>query len=706
MIRFKILGAPGIEPDGEDRRGHLCLQPKQLALLAYLCLEASSRASRRDRIVYLLWPQLDQAHARAALSQAMYRLRRCLGSDPVLCFGQDEISIDRSRVWCDAIELEDCLADGRWDDALRLYTGELLEGFHLGGTSDFERWLTDHRERIRDAVVGAALSAAEAAEAQGDPAKSILVLRRALEVSPFEESVVRRLLLLLDQTGDPGGALRLYQDFATRLADEYELAPAAQTRDAMASIQARVGTGSKTTDDGSASPIRSLAVLSFRALGDQSGGAVFADSLPEEALNALGRMDGLKVIAGTSSFRFLSGDHDAREISRRLGVDAVVEGSVQVEGDSARIHVRLVAGSDGALLWSRTYARRLSTRDLFGAQEAVARAIANALRIELDPASSERLSWEPTEDLEAYSLCLQGRHAWSRRSPEALEEAERLFRRSIQHDPAYAAAWSGLADTLTLLPLFARADRIKSHREAREAASRALELDEGSAQAHASLARSLESERRREESGKEFRRALQLNPNYATARHWYADHLLRLGKSREALLEIERATRLDPLSPAVRMGHAFILYLLHHYERAIQSARKAIAMEAAAEAHLVLAFAQAEGGDPTQAVETCKLFRREFPDAPRGPGALAYTLARAGSKERARAVIRTALNSGAEPLMLGAALAALGDPDGAFRCLATADWGSINIDMLAHSAAFDPLRTDPRFRALRQQLGL
>ncbi len=380
---------------------------------------------------------------------------------------------------------------------------------------------------------------------------------------------------------------------------------------------------------------------------------------------------------------------------------------MQVEGSNARIHVRLVGGEDGALLWSRTYGRQLSTRDLFAAQEAVARAITNAIRIELDPAASERLSWEPTENLEAYGLCLRGRHAWSRRSPEALQEAERLFRGSIESDPGYAAAWSGLADTLTLLPLFAQVDRARSQREAREAACRAVELDEGSAQAHASFARSLESERRREESGREFRRALQLNPNYATARHWYADHLLRVGSSGEALLEIERAIRLDPLSPAVRMGHAFLLYKLRQYQRAIESAREAMTMEFAAEgAHLVLAFAQAEAGDPWQAVETCNRFLREFPDALRGPGALAYALARAGAEERAGTVLRTGLLAGAEPLMLGAALVTLGKFDEAFHCLARADWDTINIDMVAHSAAFDPLRADPRFQVLREQLGI
>jgi len=707
MIRFNTFGTPVLERATGERRVHLCLQPKQLALLAYLCLEGSSRASRRDRIVYLLWPELDQDHARAALSQAVYRLRRHLGADTVLSFGQDELTIDRGRVWCDAFQLEECLASGRGEDALHLYGGDFLEGFHLAGAPDFERWLADRRERIREALVGAALGVAEGAEARGHLPKAVQVLRRALEVSPLEEFVVRRLLLLLDRTGEPGEALRVYDDFAARLGDEYDLAPAPETRDTVASMLARVRTAQEAGGDVPRPPIRSLAVLSFRALGEPSDGALFADGLPEEILNALGRMGGLKVIAGNSSFRFVSGDHDPREVGRRLDVDAVVEGSIQVEGRRARIHVRLVGAGDGALLWSRTYGRRRSTRDLFGAQEAVARAIANALRIELDPASSERLSWEPTDNLEAYSLCLRGRHAWSRRTPEALEEARRLFRRSLRHDPAYAAAWAGLADTLAMLPLYARVDPIESHREAREAASRAVELDEGSAEAHAARAGTLEAERRREESGREFRRALQLNPNYATARHWYANHLLRLGKTEEGLLEIERATRLDPLSPAVWIGHAFILYLLRRYEGAIQSAGEAMAMESAAEgAHLVLALAQAEGGDPRQAVETCSRFCREFPDAPRGPGALVYVLARAGRLERAQAVLRDAGSSGAEPLMLAAAQAALGDPDEALRYLANAEWDTINVDMLALSAAFDPLRADPRFRALRDRLGL
>ena len=227
MIRFKTFGTPFLERVTGDRPLHLCLQPKQLALLAYLCVEGSTRPSRRDRIIYLLWPTLNQDRARAALSQAIYRLRSGVGSDAVLCSGQDEIAIDRSRVWCDAAELQACLAEERWEEALRLYAGDFMEAFHLARAPDLERWLTDHRERFREAVVGAALSAAEDAEAQGRLQKGIALLRHAIAISPLEEAVVRRLLLLLDRTGDPGGALRLYEDFAERLADEYELAPAA-----------------------------------------------------------------------------------------------------------------------------------------------------------------------------------------------------------------------------------------------------------------------------------------------------------------------------------------------------------------------------------------------------------------------------------------------------------------------------------------------
>jgi DNA-binding SARP family transcriptional activator len=706
VIRFNTLGPPSVERGDARGRVQLRVQPKQLALLAYLSVETSKRPQRRDRIVYLLWPELDQARARAALSQSLYRLRSRLGAGAVRTAGNEELTVDPSRVWCDAVQLHGCITDGRTDEALRLYGGDFLEGFHLAGAPEFERWQSERREWLRESVVAAAVSSAAAAESARDPESAIEHLRRALEISPLDELVIRRLLVLLNRAGRRASAVQLYETFAARLAAEYGLTPAPETHAAAAPLsEARLPASTRHVEPPPL--IRSIAVLALRALNDHRVASQFAAGFSDELLGAIGRLQGLRIIAGSSSLRFVSGDGDPRDVSRKLDVDAVFEGSVQVHGDAARIRTRLIDGRDGAVVWSRTFGRGLSIHDLFSTQAVAARAIANALRIELDPALSERLSREPTGNLEAYSLCLQGRHAWSRRSPRDLEQAQSLFRRSIALDPAYAQAWSGLADTLTVLPLFSRADPDTSRRAAREAARRAVELDEGSAEAHAALARSLESERRWDAAGRAFRRALELNPNYATARHWYANHLLRLGEPERGLLEIERATRLDPLSPSVWTGHAFILYLLRRYDRAIDSASRSLAMASDAEGgRLVLALAHAERGDASKAIEICTAFRREFPEAPRGPGALAYALAKAGEAGKSRNIVRAATAATAEPLVVAAALAALGDHDGAFRRLETADWGTINVDMIACSAAFDPLRRDQRFVALRKHLGL
>ena len=700
MIRFTTFGPPWVEGDATHGRVHLSLQPKQLALLAYLCLESSTHAQRRDRVLYVLWPELDQRRARAALSQAVYRLRQQLGVDVVRTVGHDEIAIDPRLVWSDVAALEACIAEGRLGAAVRLYTGDFLDGFHLSSAADFERWLSDRRERLREAVVTAALAAAASEERAGNIDDAIRLVRRALEISPLEERAIRRLLLLLDQVGQASEAARVYDAFAQRLADEYDLVPAPETQDTAVAVTRRTGTVSRVRCRSSA--VRSLAVVSFRALGDHANAGFLANGLPEEIVDALGRLRGLAVIAGNSSVvRFTSGQRDPREIGVELDVDAVLEGSVQVNGKRTRIHTRLVSRRDGAVLWSRTFGRVLSTRDLFSTQEAVARAIANALQLELDVETSARLARAPTENLEAYALCLEGRHAWSRRSRDALETARRLFRRAIEQDAAYAAAWSGLADTLTMLPLYTPADAVTSRRSAREAAYRAIALDEGSAEAHAALARCLESERLWDIAGKEFRRALELNPNYASARHWYANHLLRRGDLERGLREIEWATRLDPLSPAVWIGYGFILYLLRRYDRAIEAAAKAIGMETTAEGgHLVRLLAEAEGGKAGEAVAHGQRFVRDFPDAPRGPGALAYALAKAGDVRQARAMLRRAGHAAAEPLLLAVSYVAVGDPEGAFHHLASVDWGTINVDMVAHSAAFDPLRADPRFREI------
>ncbi|MGH7571355.1 MAG: BTAD domain-containing putative transcriptional regulator [Gemmatimonadota bacterium] len=704
MIRFRALGTPVLERVQAGRTVHLHLQPKSLALLACLCLEGSDRPTRRDRIVFLLWPELGQSRARAALNQTIHRLRQQVGYETIVSLGQDELSFDRGRLSCDVVALEECLEDGRVDEALGIYAGDLLEGFHLSGSSDFERWLADRRERLREMVVGAAMGVAADMEKGEELSRGIGMLCRAVEISPLEEDAVRRLVLLLDQAGDSAGAVRAYERFAGQLQEEYDLVPSPETRWAVASVRARMTPTARPSVSESARPA-SIAVLPFRNPADRPDAVVFCDGLAEEVLSALGRVERLHVIARTSVFRFRSGEADPVEIGRRLGVDSVLEGSVQVADDRIRIHARLLECRSGALLWSRSYDRRLSIGELFAVQAGVARAIVNALEMELDPEAREYLSREPTEDLEAYSLCLRGRHAWSRRSPDALEEAETLFRRAIGRDSSYAAAWSGLADTLTLLPLYTPADVTESRREALGAASRALELDEGLAEAHAALARILEAERRWEESGREFRRALELNPNYATARHWYANHLLRLGRTDEGLLEIERAVRLDPLSPAVWMGRAFILCLIRRYEEAIDCASRVVEMEPAAEgARMILALAQVEGGDARQAVEMCEELARTL-DSTRASGLLAYALARSGAVERARDILRAAECS-AEPLTLAMAWTALGDLDRAFQCLANADWDTINVDVLVLAAAFDPLRADPRYRSLSAELGL
>jgi TolB-like protein/Flp pilus assembly protein TadD len=706
MIRFKALGTALLKEVTPASPLPLHVQPKTLALLAYLCIERPGEPKRRDRIVFLLWPDLDQDRARAALNQTVHRLRRKVGADTIVSFGQDELVCDADRLWCDVIAMEHLVRCGRTDEALNLYAGDLMEGFHLAGAPDFERWLADRREMIREEIVRAAMDASADAAAQADLSRAIQLLRRALQISPLEEDAVRDLILLLDRAGDPAAAIRSYELFALRLDEEYGLMPAPETRRRAESIRARL-TASAPSRRSPSLPPRSILVLPFRNPGNSSTATVFCDGLAEEVLGTLGRIERIHVIARTSAFELKGGNVDPVELAGRLGVDSVLEGSVQVIEKRVRIHTRLLQGSDGALLWSRTYDRMLSARELFAVQAGVARAIAHALEIELDPEMAERLTREPTEDLEAYSLCVRGRHAWSRRSPPALEEACALFRGAIERDPSYAVAWAGLADTLTVLPLYASMEDGEPRREALDAATRAVELDEGLAEAHAALARALEAGRRWEGAGHEYRRAIELNPNYAPARYWYASHLLRVGSSVEGLLEIERAVLLDPLSPAVRLIEAFIFYLTRQYAQAIHSAGQAMEMELTAEGpRVILALSQTEAGLLQEAVETAEELQRAVPDSPRAPGALAYVLTRFGDDAGARFILADASLSRPEPLTLAMAWTALGELDDAFRCLEKVDWDTTNIDTLLLSAAFDQLRADPRYGRLRAMLDL
>jgi len=222
-------------------------QPKRIALLAYLAIARPRGFHRRDTLLALFWPELETRRARAALNKAVHHLRASLGADAILSRGSEEIAVDRERVWCDVVAFDDALDAGRPEDALALYRGDLLQGFHMSGAADFEHWLDVERDRLRWRAREAAWGLVDEAEAAGDVANAIRWARTAHLFDPDDESSLRRWIELLHRTGNDAAALREFETFARRLRDLYGIDPSPVTYELVASLGSR-GHGVESDD--------------------------------------------------------------------------------------------------------------------------------------------------------------------------------------------------------------------------------------------------------------------------------------------------------------------------------------------------------------------------------------------------------------------------------------------------------------------------
>ena len=326
-----------------------------------------------------------------------------------------------------------------------------------------------------------------------------------------------------------------------------------------------------------------LAVLPFDNLTGDSAQDYFSDGMTEELITELGRLnpEHLGVIARTSVMLYKNSPKPLDQVGRELSVQYVLEGSVRRDASRVRITAQLIQVSDQTHLWARQYDREL--KDLLLVQSEIARSISDEIQTTLgnhQPTPPvERSSLSPQE-YEAHDLYLQGRYFWNKRTSEGFQQATSFFQQAIAKDPNYAPAYAGLADTFALMSTWNEVPQQEFMPKARTAALKALQIDETSAEAHTSLgliAEAYDYDWPRAE--KEFRRAIELNPDYATAHQWYAEFLSWQGRFDEALAESERARQLDPLSLIIATDHGAIYYRARQYDRAIAQARAVLEMD-------------------------------------------------------------------------------------------------------------------------------
>ena len=236
MIRLSLLGAIDLRDSEGKKLVGILAQPKRLALLAYLAAAHPTGFQSRDTLLNLLWPEFDQEHARAALRQAVYILRRALGPDVVLACGDSVLGLNPDKLCCDVNGFEKAISLGEDAKALDFYQGGLLEGFHVSGAPEFERWADRERERLSLYAAGAAGRLADTEERGGDAARALYWARLLLDMCPDDECVLRRMIRLFQRIGDRAAAIRVYQDFRQRLKADYGLEPAPETRGLIASV--------------------------------------------------------------------------------------------------------------------------------------------------------------------------------------------------------------------------------------------------------------------------------------------------------------------------------------------------------------------------------------------------------------------------------------------------------------------------------------
>jgi len=458
-------------------------------------------------------------------------------------------------------------------------------------------------------------------------------------------------------------------------------------------------------------PVSTIAVLPFANLSADPGNEFFCDGLSEELINGLTRLRELRVVAHSSSFSFKGRNLDVREIGRRLGVKSILEGSVRKSGDRLRISVQLIDTAAGYHLWSEQYDRRLE--DVFAVQDEIARAILDALKVELLHASRLPLVKPSTRSMDAYLLYLQGRSFWHQRFAGFLQKAMACFGQALEKDAGFALAYSGLADSYASLGAWAFQPAHEVFPQAAALARKGLELDPESAEAHASQAFvHMFYDWAWPAAEREMARALELNPGSALIHLWFGHLLSILGRFEPAIREVKYAQELDPLSPVVSANVGWTYYLARQQDHAIAELLQVLGLTPRnAMALLYLGFAYAAVGRYADAIQSFRGACEATPGMPWAAESIGWVHGLAGRRDEASQVLRDSLARMTTAYIPWSAIACihlgLGEDDAVLERLTRGlEERDALMPWLMSMPAFDRLHTDPRFGRLMQRIGL
>jgi TolB-like protein/Flp pilus assembly protein TadD len=448
---------------------------------------------------------------------------------------------------------------------------------------------------------------------------------------------------------------------------------------------------------------KSIAILPFENRSEEKANAYFADGIQDEILTRLSKIADLKVISRTSTQQYQSKPRNLREIGKQLGVAIILEGSVQKAGDQVRVNVQLVNAQTDSHLWADTFDRKLT--DTFSVESDVAERIAASLQARLTGREQEALKSKPTNDPEAYDLYLRGRYLLNKRTAESIYKALELFKEALTRDPRFALGHTGLADSYILLGEYGVLEVGKAANNAWPEVSAALQINDQLAEGYLSRAILLADFQWKWAAAEaDYRKAIELDPNSATARHWFALHLAQQGRTEEALQEIKIAQQRDPLAPIIRAARAKILLNGRRFAEAVEQSHKALDLEPNfAPAYSVLAQAFAFQQQYPEALEAAKKYVELTGGGDQELLELAYVQALSGQKVEAENIVHAVQSRGQSfsPYDMAAICVALQDHPCALEWLEKAiEQHSIDTEWIEVDPRMEGIRSDRHFREL------
>ncbi len=747
VVELRLFGPPSVRVRGKLTS----LQPKRLALLSYLTIAKPGSLHRRDVLLALFWPDCDSGRARASLRQALTGLRQALGDGVIVTQGDEGVGVARERVSCDVCRFGICLNEGDLDTAIQHYGGPLMHGVFLRGCHEFECWAEKERAHLEKAFTKTLEQLARTAETAGDMETATRRWDQLVDHEPTNAHAVLRVMTLLEAAQDRAAALRIADrhvaaweevaaapnpavvEMAERMKQEprgLDVAPArvrsSRDKRRVASVAAvavtmltLLGIGLWGGARPTAPPIGDLprlVVLPFDNVGPHPT-AYVVDGFTEEINSRLARISGLYVTSRTSASLYKGRAKPLRDIGEELNVAFALAGAVRIDttGPSSgriRITAELLRIADGQRLWSDHFSAQFAPGAIFDVQSDIANEVARALNVVLIGSERVAITSHPTDNADAFDLYLLGRFHWNKRSQAGLEQAASYFEQAIQQDTAYALAYAGLADVYAILSAWGFAVPNVVNPKGKAAAHKALELDSTLAEAYVSLGWiTFAYDRDWKAAESYFRRAIALNPRYATAHHWYSIVSLPLGRFDTAHAAIQRARQLSPLSMIINTQIALPFYYNRQHDAALEHFLAIMAIDSL---YPPLLFELGEvymaKGMYEDAVRVLARSNQISPNS-RTRGVLGMAYGMAGRRDEAMAVLRELRESASQQYVPATAFAwlfiGLGEADSALSWLERAyedrNWHLLLAGVDTH---FDPLRGDPRFEELLARLNL